>query len=160
LKVVLGADHAGFRLKEEVKRFLLASGLEVEDLGTHSEEPVDYPDVAEMVAGKVARGEGELGILICGTGIGQAIAANKVPGVRAALANDVFTARLAREHNDANVLALGARVVGVDLALDVVRTFLGARFQGGRHAKRVEKIRSMEARYMGESVRGGRESRR
>ncbi len=160
MRVALGADHAGFKLKDEIKGFLASQGLEVEDLGTHSEEPVDYPDVAERVATLVAGGGADLGILVCGTGIGQAIAANKVPGVRAAVANDVFTARLAREHNNANVLTLGARVVGVGLAMEIVRAFLEASFEGGRHARRVEKIRALEARYMAEGVAGREEGRR
>jgi ribose 5-phosphate isomerase B len=144
MRLALGADHAGVALKSEVKRLLDELHVEYRDLGTTTDDPVDYPDFAESVARGVARGEFDRGILICGTGIGMAIAANKVPGVRAAPVSDLDSARLAREHNDANVLALGARVTPRDRALDIVRTFLETPFGGGRHERRIRKITALE----------------
>ncbi len=143
-RIVIGADHAGYSLKQEIVQFLLMSGYQVEDKGTHSEDSVDYPDYALQVARAVAGGEADLGILICGTGIGMSIAANKVRGVRAALATDCYMARMAREHNDANILCLGGRVLGVGSALDIVQTFLESRFIGERHTRRVSKIQALE----------------
>ncbi len=143
-RIALGADHAGFHVKETIKKFLEASGYPVEDVGTWSEESVDYPDYARAVAEKVAAGENQLGILACGTGIGMAIAANKVPGIRAAVAHDAMTARLAREHNDANVLTLGGRVVDDARAIEIVRDFLSAQFAGGRHQRRIDKITELD----------------
>ncbi|MBI3406686.1 MAG: ribose 5-phosphate isomerase B, partial [Acidobacteria bacterium] len=142
-KIALGADHAGFHAKEIIKEFLKQQGFETDDLGTNSEESVDYPDYARAVAEKVAAGKDQLGILVCGTGIGMAIAANKVPGIRAAVAHDVNTARLSREHNDANVLTLGARVVSERDAVEIVRQFLHASYMDGRHQKRIDKISQM-----------------
>ena len=142
--IAIGADHAGYHLKEELKLFLADLGHDRKDFGTDSTEPVDYPDVAEQVARAVAGGQCPLGIIICGTGIGSAIAANKVAGCRAALCHDTFSARHARLHNDANVLALGARVIGPGLAKDIVTAWLEAPFEGGRHAHRVDKIREIE----------------
>lgn len=139
-RIALGADHAGYHVKENIKKFLEAAGYPVEDLGTWSEESVDYPDYARAVAEKVAAGTDQLGILACGTGIGMAITANKVPGIRAAVAHDAMTARLAREHNDANVLTLGGRVVDDAQAIEIVRNFLDAPFAGGRHQRRIDKI--------------------
>ena len=147
--IAIGADHAGYHLKEELKLFLADLGHDRKDFGTDSTEPVDYPDVAEQVARAVAGGQCPLGIIICGTGIGSAIAANKVAGCRAALCHDTFSARHARLHNDANVLALGSRVIGPGLAKDVVAAWLDAPFEGGRHARRVEKIRAIEERERG-----------
>lgn len=144
-KLALGADHAGYLLKNELADKLRAAGHEVQDLGTHDAQSVDYPDFAAAVGRAVAAGEAELGILVCGSGIGVAIAANKVPGVRAATCNDLYTAGLARNHNDANVLALGARVVGPGLAEAIVSAFLAAPFEGGRHARRVAKIAALES---------------
>ncbi len=144
-RIVIGADHAGYSLKQEIVQFLLMSGYQVEDKGTHSEDSVDYPDYALQVARAVARGEADLGILICGTGIGMSIAANKVRGVRAALATDCYMARMAREHNDANILCLGGRVLGVGSALDIVQTFLESHFIGERHTRRVSKIQALES---------------
>ncbi|MDR5695363.1 MAG: ribose 5-phosphate isomerase B [Armatimonadota bacterium] len=144
MRIAIGCDHAGFLLKEEIKAFLQALGHEVEDVGTHSLDSVDYPDFARMVAEAVAVGRVERGIVICGTGIGSSIVANKVPGVRAALCHESYTARMSREHNDANVLALGGRVLGVELAKEIVQVWLASEFQGGRHARRVEKIKSIE----------------
>lgn len=143
-RIALGADHAGFHIKEVIKSFLEGQGYPVDDAGTWSEESVDYPDYARKVAGEVARGQAPLGILICGTGIGVAIAANKVEGVRAATAHDAMTARAAREHNDANVLTLGGRVVDTEHALEIVREFLGASFAGGRHQRRIDKITEID----------------
>ena len=143
-RIVLGADHAGFHLKETVKKLLRDSGYDCDDVGTYSEESVDYPDFARGVAERVASGQCDLGILACGTGIGMAIAANKVPGVRAATAHDPMTARLAREHNDANVLALGGRILDDAGATEVVREFLAAQFAGGRHQRRIDKILELD----------------
>ncbi len=143
-RIALGADHAGFPVKEAIKKYLLEAGYPVEDLGTWSEESVDYPDYARKVAERVARGEDRFGILVCGTGIGMSIAANKVEGIRAALAHDANTARMSREHNDANVLTLGGRVVGDAKALEIVRDFLGTQFAGGRHQRRIDEITKMD----------------
>lgn len=144
MRIALGADHAGFELKEAVKRALDELKLPYADFGTGSTESVDYPDFAEKVARKVASGAFDRGILICGTGAGMAMAANKIAGVRAAPAVDRESARLGREHNDANVLALGARLTPADRALDIVRTFLETPFAGGRHQRRVDKIAALE----------------
>ncbi len=143
MKAALGADHAGFRLKDALKPVLDDIGVAYVDLGTSSGDSVDYPDIAEHVARGVARGEFERGILVCGSGIGMAIAANKVPGVRALVGSDAVTAQLGREHNDGNVLALGARLTTPDQAA-VVRAFLTSTFEGGRHALRVDKIHRIE----------------
>ncbi len=141
MKIAIGSDHAGFNLKREIVALLDQMSVEVEDFGTHDTAAVDYPDVARPVARAVARGDFDRGILICGTGIGVSIAANKVKGVRAALCHDTFSAHSSREHNDSNVLCMGERVVGVGVALDVVRAWLGARFSGEpRHVRRVAKI--------------------
>ncbi len=144
MKIAVGSDHGGFNLKEEVKKWLQEKGHKVEDLGTFSLDSVDYPDVAVAVSKKVAAGLADKGILVCGTGIGVSIAANKIPGIRAALCHDTFSARAAREHNDANVLALGERVIGRGLAMDIVETWLGSRFAGGRHQRRIDKITALE----------------
>ena len=144
--VALGADHAGFELKEALKAWLIDQGGEVVDLGAHSPEPVDYPDYAEAVALAVADGKAERGVLVCGTGIGMAIAANKVPGVRAALCGDLYAARMSREHNDANVLCLGGRLTGREMAIDILRMWLATAFAGGRHERRVGKIAGVERR--------------
>lgn len=145
-KVALGADHAGFHAKELIKSFLLESGYTVDDVGTQSEESVDYPDYARAVAEKVASGAARFGILACGTGLGMAITANKVEGVRAATAHNPMTAHLAREHNDANVLTLGARILSDEETLNVVREFLVTDFAGGRHQRRVDKINDLDRR--------------
>ena len=144
MRIALGADHAGFPLKETIKKELERAGHEIEDWGTNSEASVDYPDYARLVAERVARQEVDRGILLCGTGIGMAITANKVPGVRAANVSDEFGARLSRQHNDANVLTLGGRTVGPDLALSIVRAWLETQFEGGRHERRVAKIKGLE----------------
>ncbi|NMD42998.1 MAG: ribose 5-phosphate isomerase B [Firmicutes bacterium] len=147
MKIVLGSDHAGFLLKEEIRAYLAGTGHEAADFGTFCENSVDYPDIALPLAEAVAAGNYTLGILICGTGVGMAIAANKHPGIRAALCGDPFTARFAREHNDANVLTLGARVTGPGLALEIVDTFINSIFQGERHRRRLKKIAFMEKRH-------------
>jgi ribose 5-phosphate isomerase B len=142
--IALGADHAGFRAKENIKEHLEAAGYGVDDVGSWSEESVDYPDFARAVGERVAAGKDPLGILVCGTGIGVSIAANKVVGIRAALAHDSLTARRAREHNDANVLTLGGKIVGEDEAITIVQEFLNTRFAAGRHERRVDKISAMD----------------
>jgi ribose 5-phosphate isomerase B len=141
--VALGADHAGFALKEELKAWLLARGHPVLDFGTHTAEAVDYPDYAGRVAGAVSAGGAARGVLVCGTGIGMAMAANKVPGVRAAVCLDVEMARMSREHNDANVLALGARLTERGRAVEILEVWLATPFAGGRHARRVEKLMAL-----------------
>ena len=148
MKIAIGSDHAGFDLKEQVKRSL--AGLhEVTDVGTDSTDSVDYPDFALSVARLVAEGKVERGILLCGTGIGMSVAANKVKGIRAALAFDLYTAMQARRHLDANILVLGAGVTGRALALEIVTKWLETPFEGGRHARRIEKIRRLEDDYNG-----------
>jgi ribose 5-phosphate isomerase B len=145
MKIALGADHAGYEEKEKLKPLLNELGIEFEDLGTVSTDSVDYPDFAAKVARKVAEGEFEQGLLVCGSGTGMAIAANKVHGVRAAVAWNEETARLAREHNDANVLAVGARTTPEEEIPKIVRAWFETKFAGGRHAGRIEKIRELES---------------
>ena len=140
MKLVIGNDHAGVEFKEKLVKALEERGHEVINVGTDSLESVDYPDIAVLVGEKVLDGEDKFGILICGTGIGISIAANKIKGIRAALVHNEFTAKLARLHNDANVIALGARVIGDELGLACVETFINTEFEGGRHARRVGKI--------------------
>ena len=144
MKLAIGSDHGGFRLKEAIKTHLLAHDYEVTDFGTESEDSCDYPDFALPVAEAVAKGEYDRGILICGTGIGIGIVANKVKGVRAALCHDTFSAEACRNHNDANILTMGERIVGEGLALKIVETFLNSDFEGGRHQRRVDKIKALE----------------
>ncbi len=146
MRISIGSDHAGFELKSKIKEFL-APGHEVIDRGTFSAESVDYPDYAEAVANEVTSGNAERGILVCGTGIGMSIAANKVPGIRAALCHDVETARLSREHNDANILAVGGRTTDHELAIRMVQEWLVTEFNGSRHARRLEKIRKIEENH-------------
>lgn len=153
LRVALGSDHGGFHLKMAIKDYLDRQGIANHDFGTYNAESVDYPDYAHKVAAAVASGEYDRGILCCGTGIGVCIAANKVPGIRAALCHDTFSARAAREHNDANILTLGERVIGPGLALEVVDIWLKTGFSGGRHARRVQKINAIEDRYRGREDR-------
>ncbi len=145
-RIALGADHGGFALKEELKAYLQKNGYEVIDCGTSSSEAVDYPDFAEAVARKVSAGEVRRGIIVDGAGIGSCMAANKVHGVRAAMCHDYATAVNSREHNDANVLTLGAGLIGTTLAKQILDTWLITEFGGGRHVKRVEKIMAIEAR--------------
>lgn len=142
--IAIGSDHGGYRLKEEIKKVLDNKGIPYQDFGTHATDSVDYPDIAESVGQAVVTGTCDKGILICGTGIGISIAANKIKGIRAALCHDVYSAQMAREHNDANILALGERVVGVGLALAIVDKWLEADFAGGRHAERVKKIMALQ----------------
>jgi ribose 5-phosphate isomerase B len=146
--VALGADHGGYALKEELKPFVLGLGYAVIDCGAHSADPVDYPDLAYAVARLVSAGEAWCGILIDGAGLGSAMAANKVPGVRAALCYDHATAVNSREHNDANVLTLGAGLIGPSLARQIVQTWLTTGFGGGRHQRRVDKIMQIERRFL------------
>jgi ribose 5-phosphate isomerase B len=143
-RIAIGSDHAGFSVKETIKKYLESAGYAVDDQGTASEESVDYPDYGKAVGERVAAKQDDLGIVVCGSGIGISIAANKVPGIRAALAHNVVTAQLAREHNDANVLALGARIVTPAAALEMVQTFLDTPFAGGRHQRRLDKISTIE----------------
>lgn len=147
MKVAVGSDHAGFCMKEEVKDLIKELGHDVLDLGATGEDSVDYPDFARAVGQAVSAGEAGLGVLICGTGLGMAIAANKIPGIRAVTCSDTFSARMSREHNDANVLCIGARVIGKGLARDVVTQWLSAEFEGGRHGRRVGKISDIEKEY-------------
>lgn len=144
MRIILGSDHGGRRLKDEIKDLLRSMGIEVEDVGCHTDDSCDYPDYALPVAKKVAAGEFDLGILVCGTGIGMSIAANKVKGIRCAVVSDEFSARMSREHNDANILALGERVVGADLAKSIVKTWVSSEFAGDRHRRRLRKIQEIE----------------
>jgi RpiB/LacA/LacB family sugar-phosphate isomerase len=147
MPIVVGSDHAGFTMKQTVLEHLTAAGEQVTDVGTFSADPVDYPDYARAVAEAVLRGDAERGILICGSGVGASVAANKLPGVRAGLCHDTYSARQGVEHDDMNVLCLGARVIGPELALELVRAFLGASFSGEeRHRRRLAKIRQIEER--------------
>jgi ribose 5-phosphate isomerase B len=148
MKVAIGSDHGGYRLKETVIPSIEALGHEVVDLGCDCEDSVDYPDYALPVCEKVASGEADRGILICGTGIGMTIAANKIPGIRCALVHDLFSAKVTREHNDSNVLAMGERVVGPGVALEIVKTWLETDFsEGARHQNRIRKMKDLEDRY-------------
>ena len=144
MKVAIACDHAALNLKNNLIKHLIAEGYDVTDFGIHVEGAVDYPDYAIKVAEAVAGGEADRGILICGTGIGMSICANKVKGIRCALCSDTFSAKATREHNDANVLCFGERVVGIGMALELVNAFLGAEFEGGKHALRVGMITSIE----------------
>jgi ribose 5-phosphate isomerase B len=145
MRIAVGSDHAGYRLKELLAAHLSTSGHDVDDLGTHSETPVDYPEFGAAVGRAVAEGRAELGLCACGTGIGISIAANKVPGVRAALVHDATTARLARAHNHANVVCMGGRMVGLEVAKDAIDTFLSTAPAGGRHDERIQEITALEA---------------
>ena len=145
MRIHLGADHAGYQLKEQVRDLLIARGHQVTDVGTHGEESVDYPDFAASVARAVAAGEADFGVLVCGTGLGMAIAANKIPGARAVQASDPEMARMSRLHNDANVLTLPGRHIGPERAAEVLDAFLGTEFEGGRHQRRVDKIGALES---------------
>lgn len=148
MKIAIGSDHGGFKLKGEIIKHLKEKQIEVVDFGAYNKDSCDYPDFGLKVAEEVAMKNFEFGILICGTGIGISISANKVTGIRAALCSDTFSAHATREHNNANILALGERVVGVGLALDIVDTFLNAKFQGGRHQNRIDKISDIESKYI------------
>lgn len=140
MRIIMASDHGGFKLKDVLKEALVKGDVEVEDIGTHSSDSVDYPDFAHKLAEAVAAGSFELGVLVCGTGLGVSITANRHKGVRAALCGDTFSARMARAHNDANVLCLGERVTGPGLAVDILHAFLSTSFEGDRHARRVAAI--------------------
>lgn len=140
MKIAIGADHGGYSLKEILIEDLKSNGYDLEDLGTYSTDSVDYPDFSQKVCNQVTQGQADLGILICGTGIGMSIAANKHQGIRAALCGDVYSAKLTRQHNNSNVLCLGARVIGDELAKMIVHTWLDAEFEGGRHQGRIDKL--------------------
>ena len=145
--IVIGSDHGGYALKEQLKDYIRGLGFRFEDVGTFSEAPVDYPDIAELVAQNVANSAATRGIVIDGAGVGSAIAANKIPGVRAAACYDTYSAKNSREHNNANVLALGSRNIGIDIVKEIVKVWLETGFGGGRHLKRVEKIIALEQKY-------------
>jgi RpiB/LacA/LacB family sugar-phosphate isomerase len=148
MRIVIGADHAGFDLKQIIAEDLRRWGHEVIDKGTDSDDPVDYPDYAEAVALAIVDGEAERGVLICGSGVGTSVAANKIPGIRAGLCHNTYAARQGVEHDDMNVLVLGARVIGIELARELVDNFLRAKFNGEeRHRRRVAKIKALEGRY-------------
>jgi len=154
MRIAIGADHAGFDLKQILAEYLRQRGHEVIDQGTDSDDPVDYPDYAEAVSKVVLAGQAERGVLVCGSGVGASVSANKIPGIRAGLCHDTYSARQGVEHDDMNVLVLGARVIGVEMARELVDTFLAATFSGEeRHRRRVEKIAALERRY-GKSASG------
>lgn len=145
--IALASDHGGYSLKEEIKKYLEEQNIDYIDFGTDSEESVDYPEFGQKAAESVASGECEKGIICCGTGIGISISANKVPSIRCAVVSDTFSAKMSREHNNANILALGERVVGKGLALEIVNVWLNTDFAGGRHERRVNKIHDIENKY-------------
>ncbi|HHW04027.1 MAG TPA: ribose 5-phosphate isomerase B [Thermoanaerobacterales bacterium] len=147
MKIIIGSDHLGFELKEIIKQHIQSKGLEVTDIGVYDKNPVDYPDIGLALAEKVGRGDYNRGILICGTGIGMAIVANKVPGVRAAVCHDVYSAERARKSNDAQIMTMGALVVGTELAKKLVDVWLESEFQGGRSLPKVEKINKIDVKY-------------
>ena len=149
-KIAIASDHAGRELKDDIVAFLREEGYDVVDMGVNNDHSVDYPDYGIPVAERVSKGEFRRGVLICGTGVGMSILANKFPGIRAALVNDVYTARMVKEHNDANILVIGGRVVGKGLAREIVRIWIKAEFQGGRHQRRLDKIRAIEKKTMKE----------
>jgi ribose 5-phosphate isomerase B len=144
MKIAIGADHAGFALKQQLVATLKRLGHDVQDLGTHNQDPVDYPDICARVARQVSDGYADRGMVLGGSGQGEQITANKIPGIRAALCNDLYTARMSREHNDANVLAMGGRIVGSGLADEIIKVWLETPFAGGRHQRRVEQIAALE----------------
>jgi ribose 5-phosphate isomerase B len=143
-QIAIGTDHAGFEFKEGLRAFLKEQGYDVLDLGTHDKESVDYPDYAERVCKAVVEGQAKTGILVCGSGIGMSIAANKIHGIRAALCHDLYTARMSRAHNDANVLVLPSRMIALEIAKEMTQLYLNTPFEGGRHAARVDKIMKLE----------------
>jgi ribose 5-phosphate isomerase B len=148
MKVAIGADHGGFHLKEELKGFITSLGYEIEDVGSYCADAVDYPDFALAACKKVVSGDADRGILICGTGIGMSMAANKIPGIRCALVHDMFSAKATREHNDSNVLAMGERIIGPGLAQEIVRIWLGTEFsRAARHEQRINKVTSLEEKF-------------
>jgi ribose 5-phosphate isomerase B len=150
MRIAVGSDHAGFELKEKIKTFLEGWGHQVIDVGTYNRDPVDYPDYAEAVSMAVLEGKAERGILICGSGVGASVAANKIPGIRAGLCHDTYSAHQGVEHDDMNVLVLGERVLGVEMARELALAFLGATFSGEeRHRRRLEKVKALESRLGG-----------
>jgi ribose 5-phosphate isomerase B len=150
--LALGADHAGYDLKEKIKDFLLEQGHKVEDIGVHNVTPVDYPDIAEKAALLVVKKKVDRGILFCGTGIGMAMAANKIAGIRACACNDLYSARFSRAHNNANILAIGARIVSLQLAKEIVDIWLKVDFEGNRHQRRLDKVAKLEKTYHCETL--------
>ncbi|MBN2026930.1 MAG: ribose 5-phosphate isomerase B [Actinobacteria bacterium] len=152
MRVALGCDHAGFILKDVVAETLARAGHEILDEGTFSDESCDWPEFAERVARRVSAGEAERGIAICGTGLGMAMTANKLPGVRAAVCNDLYTARYSRLHNDANVLTMGARVIGSGVAEEIVHIWMETPFEGGRHSRRLDLLAEVERRHGGKEA--------
>jgi ribose 5-phosphate isomerase B len=144
MKIVLGSDHAGFELKADLRDYLVEQNIAIFDMGVAEEIPADYPEIARAVAEKISQKEFERGILICGSGIGMSIVANRFPGVRAALCHDLYTARMSREHNDANLLVLGGRLIGKGLAREMIKVWLESVFQGGRHQRRLDQIESLD----------------
>jgi ribose 5-phosphate isomerase B len=152
MRIAIGADHAGFALKQHLIRTLTRLGHLVDDRGTHSDEPVDYPDICADVARRVADGRADRGIVIGGSGQGEQITANKIPGIRAALCNELYTARLSREHNDANVLAMGGRIVAPGLADEILTVWLNTAFAGGRHQRRIDRIAAIEQQRDAQTV--------
>lgn len=146
MKIVLASDHGGFQLRQEIANLLNEMNMDYEDMGCECEDSVDYPDYGIPAAERVAKGEFDLGILICGTGIGMSIAANKVKGIRCALVHDVFSAKATREHNNSNMIAMGGRVIGPGLAREIVKAWLEAEYEGGRHERRISKITEYENR--------------
>ncbi len=145
MKIALGCDHGGLNLKNAIKKHLEEQNYEVEDFGTYSTESVDYPDYAKKAAMAVSSGDADCGILVCGTGIGIGISANKVKGIRCATVGDTFSARMTKAHNNANMIALGERVTGIGLGLDIVDAYLNSEFEGGRHQKRIDKMMEIES---------------
>lgn len=145
MKIALGCDHGGLNLKNAIKKHLEENNYEVEDFGTYSTDSVDYPDYAKKAAIAVANGEADCGVLVCGTGIGIGISANKVKGIRCATVGDTFSARMTKAHNDANMIALGERVTGIGLGLDIVDAYLNSEFEGGRHQRRIDKMMEIES---------------
>lgn len=144
MKIAIASDHAGFDMKKMIKKHLEDNGHQVKDFGTDSTDSIDYPDYAAPAAKSVASGENELGVIICGSGQGMTMVSNKIPGIRAALCNDLYSARMTRLHNDANVLTMGGRIIGIDLAKEIVDTWLSTEFEGGRHQRRVDKIMAFD----------------
>jgi RpiB/LacA/LacB family sugar-phosphate isomerase len=147
MRIAIGSDHAGYELKQQLAAYMKDMGHQIRDLGTHGTDPVDYPDFAEAVAREVVKGAAERGVLICGSGVGASVAANKVPGIRAGVCHDTYSAHQGVEHDDVNILVVGARVVGVELAKEITKTFLGARFsKEERHQRRLDKVMDIERR--------------
>ncbi len=146
VRIAIGSDHGGFHLKEDIKKYLEELGVSYKDFGTFTEDSIDYPDIAETVSRAVLTEQAERGILLCGTGIGIGIAANKIKGIRAALCHDAFSAKFSRAHNDANILTMGERVIGKGLAREIVGIWLSSEFEGSRHRRRVEKIHALETK--------------